>query len=316
MEILETAELFGIKDIISAKEINTGHINRTFLINCIGGKYILQSLSRKVFKNPEAVMRNISAIESAFEGYSHHVGVPHYIIKDGRNYIETDCEIWRIYKCIEDSETEFKSYLTGYSFGHFIKVIDGIKLEPTIENFHDFSGYIEKLSEFADVPEEISGVYREVKGVFSGVPKRNIHADAKSENLIFSRKTAVIDLDTAMYSYTALDYGDMIRSSCVGGAVNLQSIIDITSGFSHGLGGILSVEEIDSLYYGTLWSACELAVRYLIDFYSGEEYFKGKTREQCRKRGENLADFAKVLKGNEKLLKDIINNSFKNYRNK
>ena len=311
MEIIKIPELFGIENIMSVKEIESGHINSTFLVESKGGKYILQSVNRSVFKDPVAVMRNISAIERAFErSGSKCVSVPHYIVKDGRNYIESDGEFWRLYSYSENFSSDSRNYNTGYSFGTFIRVIEGTELEMSVENFHDFGTYIEKLRKVSSIPDEIEEVYSKVKEVFLKVPKRNIHADAKSANIALGERSTVIDLDTAMYSYTALDYGDLVRSSCTGNVVNIESIEDITRGFADGLDGILTDDEVNSLYYGILWSTAELSVRYLTDSFSEEMYFKGKTREQCRKRGIELKELLSVFRCNEGVLKGIVDSAF------
>ena len=286
MDIHAISALFGIP-VAEYTQIATGHINRTFLVTShTGERYILQSLNREVFLSPENVMWNISAIETAFKGEK-SVAVPRFMHCSGRNYAEYCGEIWRMYPYVPDNECQDKAYLAGFSHGRFIKVLSGgeLRLKTAIDGFHSYSSYMEKLravSHAAEHTEKLEALGNRLSDVFSDVPKRNIHGDAKADNIIIGAPCTVIDLDTAMYSYAAIDYGDMIRSA------DTDNYEKLTEGFAEGLDGLLTNKEIQSLYYGVLWVTGELAVRYLTDVYAENRYFSGKTREQCRERAGSL----------------------------
>ncbi len=227
-------------------------------------------------------MNNIKKIEQAFRE-SGDVTVPYYLTAHGKSFIETNGEVWRVYEYTEQSElTENRDYMTGYAFGKFINVMNGknIVLETTIENFHDFDRYHDRYMKLsgAKCPDSLKKIIAEV--FTPDLPRRNVHNDAKSDNIIFGEKVTIIDLDTAMKGFVAVDYGDMIRSG--------RDIENITKGFSDGLGGILTREEINSLYYGILYVTGELAFRYALDSLSEERYFITKTPEQCKRRAEEL----------------------------
>ena len=142
----------------------------------------------------------------------------------------------------------------------------------------------------------------ELAEIFADVPKRNIHGDAKADNIIIGKPCTVIDLDTAMNGYAALDYGDMVRSSDTGDTEAL------TRGFAEGLDWMLTDREVQSLYYGVLWCTGELAARYLTDVYADNRYFSGKSREQCRERAESLMiqlrDFVSMKPYFERIIKN------------
>ena len=277
----EILNLFGIHDILNVSSIKTGHINHTFLADCRNGKYILQSLNRKIFKNPYAVMNNIAKIEQTFRSSGQNkITVPHYIKTKNKSFLEINGEIWRVYEYTENSKIpENNDYLTGFAFGKFINLMNSknIILEDTIENFHDFNKYYNRIpNEFLKRFDKLRGKFE----IFNNIPKRNVHNDAKADNIIFGKSTTIIDLDTAMNSFVAIDYGDIIRS---GG-----NIINITQGFADGLDGLLSEDEINSLYYGILYVISELAMRYIIDCVSDERYFSATSPQQCHKRAEEL----------------------------
>lgn len=296
---------FGISSDVSISEIDSGHINTTFLAECTDGeRYILQSLNRSVFRSPEAVMRNIAVIEKTFaESDEEKVTVPHYMCtSEGMNFTEYENEIYRLYTYAEAfPEKPDRFYMTGFSFGTFIRQLSGrnVRLETSIENFHSFSSYFSLLTA-ADscsplkkidsiVMRRLDSLQNTLEQVFTvDFPMRNVHNDAKIGNIIFGERCTVIDLDTAMEGYAALDYGDMIRSVCTAEKLDLTAVHDITRGFADGLEGILSEDEIYSLYYGILYVTGELAVRYLIDYLKDEKYFKGKTSSACLSRANDL----------------------------
>ena len=280
--------------------INTGHINRTYLVEDRTGKYILQLLNREVFSNPEKVMNNIKKIEQVFRE-SDDVIVPHYLTAGGKSFVESNGEIWRMYEYAEKLySSENQAYLTGYAFGRYINIINNIILDDTIENFHNFDKYYNKLS--SGMREIFSGI-RGQSEIFSDIPERNIHNDAKTDNIIFGNKITVIDLDTSMKGFVAVDYGDMIRSS------GTENIAEITQGFADGLDGILTPEEINSLYYGILYVISELAMRYIIDSDSEKRYFTTKTSWQCKKRAYDLMMQFDYFQNNSEI-KNIICKAF------
>lgn len=294
MKLTEIASLFGVSDVSEISELKGGHINRTYLVTAPSGRYVLQSLNREVFAYPGTVMRNISAVEEAFSRLENStVTVPRYLSAKGANFLEADGEIWRMYVYTAFEETDQSSrYLMGLSFGTFIKAVnsENIRLGTAIDGFRSFSRYFEKLSCIAPEKSEMFDCLGEkLDAVFTEkLPMRNVHNDAKADNVIIGRQCTVIDLDTAMPGYAALDYGDMIRSVCKRTAPDMTTVGEITRGFAEGLDGLLTEKEIVSLYYGILWAAGELSMRYYIDGIGRYGYFKGKTPEECICRGDEL----------------------------
>nr|MDE7364025.1 hypothetical protein [Ruminococcus sp.] len=86
MNFPDIMQNFGISDIFSVDELKSGHINKTYLIN---KKYVIQSVNRDIFKNPEIIMNNISLIEKAFANEK-TIAVPHYLSCNDKNYTEQD----------------------------------------------------------------------------------------------------------------------------------------------------------------------------------------------------------------------------------
>lgn len=274
MKTDEILNLFGIHDIKYISEIKTGHINKTYLVECESGKYILQSLNRDIFKNPEIIMNNISLIEKAFEldvlkrtenidfpffCIGDNVFIPRYLTCNGKNYTEQDGEIWRMCNYIDSSEDyQEKFFDYGSAIGTFLRIVNTGRMEfETQMNLHNFN---------------------------FNLPKRNIHGDTKLDNVIFGNdRITVIDFDTAMRGYICTDYGDMIRST-TNKSFDLQTVYQITEGFADSLDGLLTKDEIDSLYSGIILVTSELAERYR----AGNRNFPNKAPEQCLERQKQL----------------------------
>lgn len=265
--------------------MKTGHTNKTYLVECSSGKYILQSLNRDIFKNPETVMRNITMIERMFADEKNIV-IPHYLPCGDRNYTEQDGEIWRMCEYIESvcriPCNEKNSYDTayGYTVGRFLRVVNSGESEfENPINLHNFG---------------------------LNLPLRNIHGDTKLDNIIFGEKTAIIDFDTAMRGYICADYGDMIRSEMVTHGFSLNSLYYITKGFAEGLDGMLTPQEIDSLYDGAVLITSELRERY----HEGNKNFPNKTPEQCAESEQKLLLLLSELDRNKDEAKDLIRQCF------
>ena len=301
--------LFGIEGAVKLVPVSKGHINRTFIAESPAGRYVLQALSSAVFSSPAAVMDNISVICNTFEkSRPPEIRIPRYLCADGKNYINELGNIWRMYEYTESSGEPEELYTTGLSFGAYIRTlsVDDPELKPVIEGFHDLEYYIKRFDEAASSGSELRNLIIRLKARldenFENVPVRCIHGDAKADNLIPGTPPTVIDLDTAMHHYAAIDYGDMIRSSA--SKDNIKSdIVRLTEGFIHGMGDMLTERERKSLYSGLLWVTGELALRYLTDVYSERRYFSGKSREQCWRRSAELTEQLRLFMSKEDEIK-------------
>ncbi|SHM53471.1 phosphotransferase enzyme family protein [Ruminococcus flavefaciens] len=318
MDIRNIPQLFSLPEAAELTELNKGHINGTYLAVCGGKKYILQSLNRAIFRAPEAVMENISRIEAAFVECGSDVAVPHFIASGDKIYAVADEKVWRIYEYITaTADAAAEPAAAGRAFGTFIRTMEGSKLStvPAIEGFHDYDGYFAVLVSKSGIDRSVMVTLDRLRDTLgqvfdSSMKKRIIHGDAKADNIIVSEKMTIIDLDTAMYGYAAIDYGDLVRSVCRNVISDLNAVREITSGFAQGLGGILSDDEVNSLYYGILWLTGELAVRYLIDYRSENKYFRGKTSAQCLARAEELLSQLKQFTDHGEELKEIVRSQF------
>lgn len=198
--------------------------------------------------------------------------------------------------------------MAGKAFGRFHRQLLDFNpslLTETIPHFHD-TAY--RLKEFLRVAErdpmdrgknaarEIAVIRENLtfadalcRQIENGVlPLRVTHNDAKTDNVLFDRHTleplAVIDLDTCMPGLVCYDFGDTIRfAACKGGEngtdglglrLDLELFRACTEGYLSEMGAFLTTAELDSLAIGAAAVTLELAARFLIDYLTGDLYFR------------------------------------------
>lgn len=233
------------EEVLDISKYGNGHINDTLLINTDSGKrYILQKLNRNVFKEPEKVMANITAVTEYLKPrLSGNVQTLNLIpCKNGEKYTsDENNDLWRMYDFVENGvslelpESENDFYQSAVGFGNFqnmLKDYPADTLYETIPNFHNtperykaFLEAVEKdpLGRVKTALEEIAFV-NERKEFYSiledshkngNLPLKVTHNDTKLNNVMLDAKTrkpiCVMDLDTIMPGYSVNDFGDSIR---------------------------------------------------------------------------------------------------------
>ncbi len=253
-KVLEVIDLFALEGEYSHCEvINNGHINETYRIyfkrDGMLKDYILQRVNTYVFKDPIAVMDNISNVTEYIRAKIKSTGISakryvlHYhLSKEGKYYATaSDGGFWRCCRFIDDSASfltadsldvaeesgiafgEFQVYLADYPVDELNIVIP--HFHNTVNRYSIFKEAIENdfAGRRAEVQEEIDGylaleelatkLYRLQKA--GELPRRVTHNDTKTSNVLFDaddhRHLCVIDLDTVMPGLMAFDFGDAIR---------------------------------------------------------------------------------------------------------
>ncbi|MBR1770526.1 MAG: aminoglycoside phosphotransferase family protein [Lachnospiraceae bacterium] len=304
-----------------------GHINRTYFVRVPAGDYVLQALNTAVYTDPAAVMTNIAQIERIFAAPQKlvqgepRISVPHFLSASGQNYVLADGACWRMYQYVEGAAGQVSgtARIAGFAYGRFIRKLQeaDLSLRQTVPGYHDFQTYYDQLTAVMGSGSygTLSAVCDKLQRIFTtDMPRRLIHGDAKTDNLILQADDActILDLDTVCHHYVALDYGDLVRSATAGisGTELLATIGEVPTGFAQGLDGLLTTAEIHSLFYGILWVTWELAVRYLTDCYAEERYFVNKTREDCQKRVTQLIEQAEQFTAIKEEIKQLIQEAF------
>jgi Ser/Thr protein kinase RdoA (MazF antagonist) len=300
---------------ISCEPYGTGHINHTYLIKTDKGcKYILQWINQNVFKNPEAVMQNITAITNYLGEKSNDPRTVLHLVPTLENklfYIDDENETWRVYDFIDSLTIELPEnpddfYEAGVAFGRFQRSLADFNAEllsETIPRFHDTPNRFSQLKEaiknnakgrLKDIKKEIDLAmsFEEYGSKLVGLltegvlPLRVTHNDTKLNNVLFDKETrkpiCIVDLDTVMPGLIAYDFGDAIRTGASTAAedeTNLSKIgvsLEMFEAFTRGFveSSELTGAELEYLCDGAKMMTIENAIRFLADHLNGDLYFK------------------------------------------
>lgn len=229
---------------VECKVFGHGHINYTYKVTTDTGKeYILQRVNKNVFKDPVALMENVSAVS---EFLRTRVDDPraalHFIPStDGLFYYrDKRGEYWRVYEfvggfCLEAPESDADFYESAIAFGRFQQLLQDFPAEKLHETIPEFHNTINRYAIFEDALEQdmcnrAKSVEAEIGFIMarkgeagtlqrmreSGeLPLRVTHNDTKLNNVLLDKKTrkalCVLDLDTVMPGLSLYDFGDSIR---------------------------------------------------------------------------------------------------------
>ena len=257
MEVTQLKEAFSQfkhnSTFVSSKELASGHINDTYLIETDKNSYVLQKINHGVFKNVLGLINNKVLISNHLQNKFTHLSkeelkrrvlvfVP---IKNENDYCYIDSEgnYWNMMVYINDSIT-FETvnnvevaYEGGKLIGDFLNLtsdFDASQLIEVIPKFHDmsfrFSQFenslkevskerLEKAEKYIDVVwslKEEMHIIQHLKE--SGEIKLRVtHNDTKISNVLFdtnNKGLCVIDTDTIMPGIAHYDFGDAIRTIC------------------------------------------------------------------------------------------------------
>ena len=231
----------------------SGHINDTYRLTYEtpqGTKrYILQRMSKSIFKKPVELMENVSGVTAWLrKKIIENGGDPERetltLVKsnDGLPYfVDSTGEYWRVYLFIEGAtcydavKDDNDFYQSAVAFGHFQRLLADYPAETLHETIKDFHNTPDRLEKFKKaVAEDIWGraasVQKEIDFILEReelthalydlqldgrLPLRVTHNDTKLNNIMIDDETGkaicVIDLDTVMPGLTANDFGDSIR---------------------------------------------------------------------------------------------------------
>ncbi|MDQ7948674.1 MAG: aminoglycoside phosphotransferase family protein [Pedobacter sp.] len=243
----------------NVKQIGSGHINSTFLVDIGDRSYVLQKINTAVFKDPCAIAHNVSAI--ADDLAKNH---PDYLFPapipalNGELMVNHQNEYWRLLPYVVntvalDTLTDPKqAYEAAKQFGKLSRLLNKFDpglLKPTIPGFHDLAWRYEqfdfalqqgdeKLQHMAADEIETAKHHHFLVSYFisyqqhGDFPDRVMHHDTKISNVLLSKDNftgvCVIDLDTLMPGKFISDLGDMIRTYVCAFSENETDLEQIT----------------------------------------------------------------------------------------
>ncbi len=241
----------------------------------------------------------------------------------GKNYYTEGQGFWRISEYVPNTVTYNtcddldKLRSAGKAFGEFQTMLadfDASDLYETIPNFHntrsriavlmrhvneDPCGRVDEVREEIDRVKALKSLAVRLNELVDSqeLPLRVTHNDTKINNILFDKSTGeaktVIDLDTVMPGLVAHDFGDAIRFAANYAAEDEKDLskvgLDIerfrafAEGFIPEVVSALTPIEVKTLALGAFTMTLEVAVRFLDDYITGDQYFK------TLYRGHNLA---------------------------
>lgn len=323
-KIKQVLAQFGLTDeIAEIKPMTNGHINNSFRVTLHSGKaYTLQAINTFVFKEPEKVMENILAVTGHIRrklektGRDAERGCLQMVLTKEKKPLYRDDEgnCWRVYQFVDRARTydviedPIQLYNAGRGFGMFQQMLADFpmdSLHETIPDFHNTPKRFEALFEAArldkcgraeSVAEDVAFFRERVEAGSllvnltneGKIPLRVTHNDTKVNNILIDDATnealCVIDLDTVMPGWVALDFGDAIRFAANTAeedekdlskvSLDLSLYEQFTRGFLREAGKDLTELELMYLPHGARIITLELAARFLADHINGDEYFK------------------------------------------
>jgi hypothetical protein len=322
--------------VLRVQRIGEGHIHGTYALrNATPSgtrRYIVQRINTHIFTDVPQLMRNISRITEHLRGRSLTL-VP--TRENETFYLDDDDHYWRAYEFIEGARTSRPAgangvYAVAKAFGEFTRALTDLPGEPlheTISGFHDtnarFNACVSAIerddnNRAASVKDliglalanepiayELSRMYE-----IAGIPRRVVHNDTKTNNVILGDGGAayVIDLDTVMMGYPLYDVGDLMRTGAasVGEDETNLSLVGVREdyaeaimrGYSQGMGDLLAPVERAHFLTAARTLSYETAVRFLTDYLEGDHYFRIHYPEHNADRARNqfamIGAFARV----------------------
>ena len=235
----------------------SGHIHNTYLLRVEDcgrpTRYILQQINARVFRDPVALMDNVSRIcnhlrrslerERVRDPERRHLRLV-ATTAGNTHWVDSGGDHWRCFqfqegtRSLDQVETERQAHETARAFGCFaarLADLEGPRLAVTIPDFHNLELRYRALevavrsdphdrAKSAKVEIDRSARWYEAltrslraEGA-ANLPTRIVHNDCKINNVLLDAETGeglcAIDLDTVMDGTVLADFGELVRTSC------------------------------------------------------------------------------------------------------
>jgi len=288
--------------------LRTGHVNASFFARLGDGRMgLLQRISRRAFRDPHALMRNVVRVIDHLSGAHPEAIWPELCATaDGARWIEREGEVWRLYRWIPgchslaQPDSPQRARLAAGAFGGFVAALRRLPpslLELHLPGFHDMALRRTELAsaQAAAEPARRAGA-RELEERLRDLPAaaplggraRVVHGDTKLSNVLFSvteqRPVTVIDLDTVMPGPLAWDFGDLMRSVASAAPedepdvarvrVDDAAVAAVADAYARSAAEVMERAEIPELARAPAHMAGMLATRFLADHLRGDRYFR------------------------------------------
>ncbi|MBP6023169.1 phosphotransferase enzyme family protein [Ferruginibacter sp.] len=305
----------------------SGLINNTWDVKRNEEHYILQRINHTIFKQPEDIDENITAIDEYLKkNYPGYLFVASIKTKAAKSIFKTGDGYFRLFPFVKDSHTidvatnPAQAFEAAKQFGAFTKKLSGFKaaqLKITLPDFHNLTlryrqfenalltgnavriAASETAIALLQKHKTIADDFEKIKQD-TGFKIRVTHHDTKISNVLFDEKDrglCVIDLDTVMPGYFISDVGDMMRTylSPVSEEEKDFSKIEIRqeyldaiiNGYLSEMENELTGKEKKAFLYAGKFMIYMQALRFLIDHLNNDVYYGAKYDGHNFVRGKN-----------------------------
>ncbi len=307
----DTLGAFSLEPQATVRRFGTGLINSTYCVISTRGEFVLQRLHDVVRDEAVEDMRVVTEYLA-----SHGMRVPRLIpAKDGRLVIrDHDGGRWRLYELIAGRVVNAVRSLdmaveAARIVGEMHRHLRGLTYEPrgSIPHFHDTAYFLDKLLEVTShLPKNLRTMAEDILATLPGLiltdsdvrgGKQVIHADLKISNILFAgtdRAVGIIDFDTLLRDFRAIDLGDAFRSWCnltdeddPNATFDQEVFHAAMTGYEQGWSAPVRPEDRRLFLRATAQIAYELASRFLIDVV--EDHYFGYRKPYASRRAANTA---------------------------
>ncbi len=302
---------FPIPAPMGVTRFGTGLVNHTYRVETEERQFVLQRLHEIISTEALEDMRIVTG--HLAEG---GMRVPNLIRTIGGQAAVRDDSggRWRLYPLIpgrifDAIESDAMAMEAGRIVGEMHRHLRDLSIEPkgSIAHFHDTAYVLDKLrSIVTKLPRQLRQIAEDVLTTVPGIiltedaaleRKQIIHGDLKISNILFDeagRAFGIIDFDTIMRHFRAIDLGDGLRSWCNRTAEDdTQATFDVSifhaamTGYGQGWGAPVREDEKRMFLRATIQITYELASRFLIDVVC-DNYFAYSKPHKSR-RAANIA---------------------------
>ncbi len=241
---------------VGCERYHGGHINDTYFATYAsrGGqrRYVHQRINVSVFRDPDALTRNIAAVTRHVRAKLLAGGISDVDrrvlqllpTRDGGDMLVTaDGEYWRTYPYVEQTicygtpRTPEDAFSAARAFGEFSALVADFPVDAlteTLPQFHDTPSRFAALTRAieCDSRNRAARAENEIAAALAlrplctalqdvaaraNLPMRPTHNDTKITNVLFDERTGeaicIVDLDTIMPGLTLYDVGELVRTA-------------------------------------------------------------------------------------------------------
>lgn len=282
----------------TVRSLEGGHVHRTYAVRPDRGlPLVVQAVNAAVVGSAWALAERTVAVTEALASRPDEVLDDREALRtrDGAvAFRDEHGDVWRAFRLVDGVVAANVAPLrpspadVANLFGRFSRRAEAAGVEPfATQPFHDLGRRVEQYRTATaqtdrSLPSSLTALLGQLVASVSApselLPPRIVHNDAKPANLLVhdndGTPVAVIDLDLVDEGSIVDDLGDLVRSQAFTGAeLNVNVVVDVTTGYLAGLAVQLSVEEGDIVPRAGEIITTELAIRRATDHLTGGAYF-------------------------------------------